>query len=52
MNNLRALSEPDGFESHLRLQTSRFKSVDFNLRLFPGVPDLGTFGNNWKKSLF
>ena len=21
-------------------------------RLFPGIPDLGTFGNNWEKSLF
>jgi hypothetical protein len=26
--------------------------MDYNLRLFPGIPNLGTFGNNWKKSLF
>src|SRR6266550_26853 len=41
-----------GFESHPRLQASRFKSMDYNFRLFPGIPDLGTFGNNWEKSLF
>ena len=41
-----------GFESHPRLQPSHFKSIDYNLRLFPSVPNLGTFGNNWEKSLF
>src|SRR5207253_2863801 len=41
-----------GFESHPRLQASRFKSMDYSFRLFPGIPDLGTFGNNWEKSLF
>jgi hypothetical protein len=41
-----------GFESHPRLQLSRFNSVDYNFRFFPAIPNLGTFGNNWKKSLF
>jgi len=26
--------------------------MDYNFRLFPGIPNLGTFGNNWKKSFF
>src|SRR5882762_1169394 len=30
---------------------SRFKSMDYNFRFFPVIPNLGTFGNNWKKSL-
>ncbi len=41
-----------GFESHPRLQASRFKSMDYNFRLLPRIPNLGTFGNNWEKSLF
>jgi hypothetical protein len=28
-----------GFESHPRLQASRFKSMDYNFRLFPGIPN-------------
>src|SRR5437660_11634784 len=31
---------------------SRFKSMDYSFRLFPGIPDLRTFGNIWEKSLF
>ena len=41
-----------GFESHPRLQLSSFKSIDYNFRIFPGIPNLGTFGNKWKKSPF
>jgi hypothetical protein len=25
--------------------------MDYNFRFFPAIPNLGTFGNNWKKSL-
>ena len=41
-----------GFESHPRLQASRFKSMDYHFRFFPAIPNLGTFGNNWKKGIF
>ena len=41
-----------GFESHPRLQAFRFKSVDYNFHPFSAIPNLGTFGNNWKKGLF
>ena len=26
--------------------------MDYNFCLFPTIPNLGTFGNNWRKSLF
>jgi len=26
--------------------------MDYNFRFFPAIPNLGTFGNNWEKSLF
>jgi len=26
--------------------------MDYNFCLFTGIPNLGTFGNNWKKSHF
>jgi len=26
--------------------------MDYNFRFFPRIPNLGTFGNNWEKSLF
>jgi hypothetical protein len=26
--------------------------MDYNFHFFPGIPNLGPFGNNWKKSLF
>jgi len=26
--------------------------VDYSFCFFPAIPNLGTFGNNWKKSLF
>jgi len=26
--------------------------MDYSFRLFPGIPNLATFGNNWEKSLF
>src|SRR6266568_4871341 len=41
-----------GFESHPRLQASRFKSMDCNFCRIPGIPNLGTFGNNCEKGLF
>jgi hypothetical protein len=50
MNNLRRFSDGHGFESHPRLQDSRFKSMDYNLRFFSRFLKLGTFGNNWGKS--
>jgi len=25
--------------------------MDYNFRFFPAIPNLGTFGNNWKESL-
>src|SRR6266487_4240255 len=41
-----------GFESHPRLQASRFKSMDYNFQFFPRIPNLGTFGNNCERGLF
>jgi hypothetical protein len=26
--------------------------MDYSFRLFPGIPNVGTFGNNWEKSFF
>jgi len=26
--------------------------MHYNFRFFPGIPNLGTFGNNWEKRLF
>jgi hypothetical protein len=26
--------------------------MDYSFRFFPAISNLGTFGNNWKKSLF
>ena len=26
--------------------------MDYNFRFFPAIPNLGTFGNNWKKNCF
>jgi len=52
ISNLRGVGGDREFESHPRLQLSGFKSMDYNFLLFPALPSLGTFGNNWKKSRF
>src|SRR5229473_436757 len=39
-----------GFESHPRLQTSRFNSVDYNSRLFSGIPTWELLGTTGKRT--